>query len=856
MTEPISEEEEFEFALALERENKASGPAESPPSLLPSAVDQESQVPVTSGLKHAAGGFGQAARDVVDLPWNIIPEVSEVANDYLGWLPQTYAARHLTGAVASALKDKTPPSQLPYSREAFDAISAEQPDVPEGSFWDIARTGAEWGAGGLVNAPRKAVSVVPDVMAAGGAMVGQALGGDVGEVAGGITGVLSSAFRPRSVTGDITPSQKDAAEKLQSVDPNAYDRVLRSTGQEGTVAERARSQPLTDIEVTLSRSDPVFGRELEGQYSARSSSLEDEAMIPFRRGRAGLDRSVAKERVGTIEDKIDARTMTRTDNRSKGDIAELEAGEELSNISAAKAIAALDESKRALSASEEAGAPLRSTERPAESATRAQEQVSEAAKLFRSEKETPAWEAYKKQPPFSQEPFYSAIEDYLNGMNKIDRTAFNEAFKNPLRFLDKKDATIAPDDIQRLLSKMKKDASNARFKDDGPDNETITHMDNLIARVEGSIPDPDGLHSAAKKQTIEYYRRFGDDAVQKAISDDPEKFWMNIGTTDEMGARGARLLNETELPGAPSMIFDQLAAMASREGGISRGFIERNADMMASLPPEQQALINNAAEAREYAERAMRDAEISGKRDASVQKGVESRERQLNRALDASAKNARREGERLKSAVGKSNLSKFAKSPDRTIKALLNRDGAEDLGVLFRQVSRDGGGDAFKARAGDALKEKLLSGDREARQVLVDSGILTKQEADNIERIANDLQSVEMRKKAINTILGNPQGESNIVDAMRTGAAVVVGRATPGSDLFTIPLARRIIKRMTENAVNPEELRAIEEMMLNPEKYLSTISEARNSEEVINSVLTGVVAAGQATSEDEENGKR
>ena len=195
----MNENEEFEFAMAMEQEAKPKAPQPIDYGFGTEAADPYvPPVPEATAFKKVAnvvGGVNKGLFDVANMPF----AMSKWAAEAVGQDPST----------TFDLTD------IPYVGDAV------KPVIPKGlsPTSDLLRKGGEWFSGGvpkmtanvLKKAPVMADTAV-DAMMAAGAMSGDVIGGDIGEVAGGFTGLMASILRGKMPTtaGSLMQTAKEA----------------------------------------------------------------------------------------------------------------------------------------------------------------------------------------------------------------------------------------------------------------------------------------------------------------------------------------------------------------------------------------------------------------------------------------------------------------------------------------------------------------------------------------------------------------------------------------------------------------------------------------------------------------------
>ena len=224
--------------------------------------------------------------------------------------------------------------------------------------------------------------------------------------------------------------------------------------------------------------------------------------------------------------------------------------------------------------------------------------------------------------------------------------------------------------------------------------------------------------------------------------------------------------------------------------------------------------------------------------------------------FEAEQKAKRGEAKKTRSGLEKSlknsMLKKYGETPDSYLKSVLKPEKAENLQRLVDTMDEIGQLDSLRARAGDILRKDIFKGDKKTRKLLEESGLYGKDELDAIEKSVNKIRTVEQRRKSVIADIGNFGSDGPVKDLVETLSAVYIGNKIPGSNLFTVPWARRFLRNKAKNAKTSKEIKALEEFMLNPERYLEVMKEARNAEDIKTSMITALNAAANVSEGDDE----
>jgi len=280
-----------------------------------------------SKAAHVAKGVGQAAVDVLDMPYNM----NQLAEKATSFLPETMKTAGnkalemtipgLSGyrAVEQYLPDfarlEKPVSELPGLKQAKEKLASREFERGVSPGADALRIAAEWGTGGLPNAFRKGARVLPDVIAGAGAATGdylsQLAGSDSpwGEIAGGVAAAIAGGRMPSKLKTDS--KAVEFVEKNLD-DPKAVQDAVEAgvaRGEKGTTADLAADQGMFDIEQGVVTNDLATRKAFLKAEQDRAAQIAEDLQTPFAGDPAQAQvaaKDLTKRRAQVIKDQLKA----------------------------------------------------------------------------------------------------------------------------------------------------------------------------------------------------------------------------------------------------------------------------------------------------------------------------------------------------------------------------------------------------------------------------------------------------------------------------------------------------------------------------------------------------------------------
>lgn len=862
------------------------------------------EVPVTAGLVNTLRGLGRGAIDAtIDAP-QMFSDIVGSGASFLGealydapndaaslanitnpggtnLLPMTLMA---LGDKLSNVGERTKPSEAPFIDKPLDFISKEDPNIPKDSYWNAPRKGAEWGVGGLPNALRKTARVLPDIAMGLGATAGAAIDTGLrknteidtpfGEIVGGIGGLLATIKgKPRAIDESGQEIPQAVLRALKYMDQNSVDTsnmskidaekaqaaareqnfaavsLSLSEGEKGTLADILRTKEISNIESSLAGNASTRQNLREKNQEQLDQVAEEVRNKSQSTGVPEASRASAEREVIGLTQAIEANAVQKQIDIANSRTQEFDDISALEASSNQRATAAANEREAARIASRDSEALLKTDSRVDETAVSVQDEILAQQEAYRANIETPAYARFKNDSSnIPMETIGSAINRFRNRLEETEIAYFDRKFKSDINLIDLNAETISPDSFITYLSELRKARKNASSGDNAASSPTLRRMDELIEEIELSVTSNSPLYREAKATTTEFYRRFGDTTLQKALAGEPEYFTRNMGgLADESGAVVPRILKNTGISTTPQMVFEQLSSVARKEG-IDNKFLVKYGAAIADLSKEQQALFRNAANDAENLKRLETDVPVKLKAEDNIATQLGKDETKLTKALEDEAQIVATETKGLTNSVQASLLGRYVDKPEVLLRELTSADNVtgniRNLKELNKRMIEQNQGASFRADVTRYAQEALLKNDKQVRRILEESNILTKTELDNIERSTNKLKSIELRKNAVSSHLTpDKKGESWWNDLVKTGVVITAVKASPGgNELIIAGAMRRAVNRIFSKNPDGAEIAALEEFFLNPQLYIDAIRKARNAEEITTAFISRINA--------------
>lgn len=823
-------------------------------------------------VAHVAGGPLQGAIDAtIDLPYNltqiwesaegvyedyISPIVPDVVEEAVGtaekYLPITpFGGGFLNEAreeyLPGVLSGQERVSDLPGLRQAREFLVDEKIDREQAPLADSARTLGEYAVGGVANLARKA-SALPDLVSGAGAALGEVAeeyltDGDpsgFGEAVGSLAGLVAGKPRvPKADRADYAAFKyiEEHADNPQQAIANLREALAR--GDEGSLASLTGDNALLNIEMGGAQ-DPKFRQQLEEVDANLQAQISERVQDQLSDASPGSDAIDASNQVDQVEYMADATAdAQKTAADQAADAAKVQANE--------------------------AGLPLATTQRPAQTSARLHDDYNQAEAEFKAEVEDPAWTEFRESTAtLSMEPVFANIDETLNNLDPAEALSFRKkhgGLINESNVWDSTDEALeilgpdgkpitqegprtgraTPNDFSDWIRRINERIEDAGTKPDG----TLNREGVLLAQVRDSAQDgleqSSGLYAAARDATRtknQQYRpgRVGD--VRSTKSTGPETFTGQLNLKGNSGARIIREIKQSNDPRLVNDVVEHLKAEAAAADGVDAKFLDTYRDVIDALPEQAQAQFYDTSNKRGLAQAASQRA-------------------------DDVAKTADAEAQGLKKAVQGESFYKFSQNPDKVLDMEI-----DELADLKANLEVAGSLDNLKGRIRDLIEDKYFvspEGLSQARtkdlvsfrkdlNKLKESGILTDIEVNAMLDEFSRSGTLQQRKNALSRTMDLQGQEFDQLAA--SGLSAVIMNVLPfgGSESLMMggALRRFIRKKMTGAEVKADQVKALEEMILNPEKYVTSADKFKTLEDYLNAIYTRAVAVGQTAAAVQE----
>jgi hypothetical protein len=835
----------------------------------PYSIDQ-----LGTDTKHVAKGVGNAAAELVDTPYSInqlagnLPDsVKNVGGRVLDTM---FPLQRLSRAAGEYLPDevtgKAPISELPGLKQTKALLASEEEGASKGA--DALRTGVEWGAGGLRKAALKGADIVPDLLMGSFATIGDYFSDtSMGELIGGGTGLGASLLRGRKIG--------QTADAVNAIDEVADSPVVINNGEEaGTLADLTGDKGLYDLQATLDAT-PEGKRAINEVELARQQQMASQLREPFGEAPTAPAQDAAGQYINDVLGDITGRTGRQSDAAQVPYRPQQQALLE-SDAAAERAFSdatlAEDAAQSGLATSR---LPLATNQTLAQSGE-GMSAVAKAARKVDDDAASVKWSEFSEQGDIDLGPAQKGVSDIYKGLSQPQKDNLNSKYSKLFRWMKGGEgATISSSDIHDEIRDMKAEL-NAAYQQDGGLKTADKNFEKMVNAIDSSLEDANELYGAAREATRDIYTRWGKKGtpLQDALIGPPELFGKNLPLGDELGAYHSNILKQANIEGMDDEIANRLKSLARRsKTGVDDGFMAEYESVMDLMPTEFRRQADAFMEAGQKADSASALTESAKKvRDATV-KANTAEGKVLTKALDAEQSKIADSGKGLTKTVGKSNLAKYSKDPAKTVSNLISSGDSAGLKALGRQIdgtspeARDGfkamvgrqlldklskGGDAAGLRAIDGLDApitpKAFSEFSDMRATLIDSGLIDTATADKMQEILRKTKSSSMRSDGTSRLFASTGKGSDLASSALAVAAAQMIPGTNSSLVMTGALKKFFKTRLSSIKENSQTHKILNEMILDPQKYLDGVKTAKNSKEATRMIISKINAAIQAES--------
>jgi len=857
---------------------------------------EEEEIPYSfnqlgTDVKHVSKGLGEAAVDLVDTPYNLkqltnlAPEgVRDFYGNAFDLSPIGVASNAYNSlrerspslpAIPSVLTGDSAISDLPGLSQAKELLASKEEGASEGA--DSLRKGVTWGAGGVRKAGMKAADIVPDLMMGVGAATGDYFSdwiskndNPIGEMLGGATALIASLIRGK--TKAATAGAVAAVDEI-SEGGNVAAKVREAGDEVGTLADVTGDSGLYDLQATLNAT-PKGARALDRKEASRQQQIAEEVRQPFGDASTDTAQEVAGEYIDEVIDKTRARTQRQS---SAAEVPYRQPQLVLDQSDAATQRAAADAAEAELIAQEGLAKARESidTNQTLAQSGEGMHAVATAEKKIDDDAAAVLWGEFNVGPNIKLAPISAAIDEFLGGLSQAKVDAFKKKYADRLEWKDDID-DLLPEDIHTKIKDLKKDLTIA-YKQDGGAKDVDLTFGAVIDVLDDSVAKSNSSYDAAREATSAIYKRWGQRGtpIQNALAGPKETFGKSIPLGGEVGAYHARLLNHADIPGMPAKIAERLKSLARRsKSGIDEDFILEYESLMDAMPPAFRRQADEFVRAGQDLDSAAGLSKSTLAVSEAAVKASNAERKVLSKALDADKTAIAEGGERLEKSIGNTNLAQYLTNPTKTISGLIKGGDSKGIKALARQIESRGPEAlaSFKSKVGEDLLSILSStssnkaGIRamdglaapiepkafeaffDMRNTLIESGLIDSSTADKISKALKKTRSSSLRANGTSRLFGTTTQGS---DLAASGLAVFADKLIPGSgsSLVMVGAFRRFFKKFTNRiGDNTQAHKILNEMILDPQKYLKGIESAKNLEDAVRMITSKINASAQTIS--------
>lgn len=766
----------------------------------------------------------------------------------------------------SDIADSVPKyTDLPVVSEAYNL--AASPVVAKGvsDVADYGKIGLGWAAGAPF-AASKGASVLPDVAmgvsAMGGSFLDKYFGSDengvAGEMAGGFLGMLASMLRGRMPVPKAERQASDYIDAKMKDVPDA-NKTLDESLANATKAEKAN---MTFGDATQSE---------KGYAIENTVGKQDDSIRATIRAQVEASEAARQAQIGEVIPNADAPNAAKDKAQSQVDesLASIEEGRQ---IAEKEIIRTADETEAAVRADEKAIAEdlgasqarvnaLRQTADDAQGTTADTPITSDVSKSLAEDlntidkydkrAESRAWAVIDDAGSIDVSKAATNMDSYSATLKlpPTDAAAIQAAFKPEFaRIKSWTKAKVEPKEIQSVLRDMKqKIADNAA---DGSPDYAHTSAKKMVRYLEDQLTDTnvtqgfDGFREAIASTVKRHYRTKSEKVGNARRKSPDETLARNIGYKGDDGATTARVLKQAESPVMLEKSHDFVRSEANRLAKSETG--ELSEDFMAEYDgyltafPKLKAEIQSIADANKAANVGADAGKVIEADLASSNKLAERARQDGAKKMEADLKDLKTRSTNAEGKVKKGAMASFANDVEGTLQKILDKPKAgskantNDMTELHNWAIEKGVSESFRAKVKEQVLAKLfpevdgsklinaksLQKFKDVSDTLVDSGVLTRAEADNVEKTLRTNATNQKGRKGAGVVGLTP----TVTTKQKLSATALSLFVVASTGMPHALLATRLVRDMIENEMKrqnltPESIKMVGEFMVNPEKY-------------------------------------
>ena len=729
----------------------------------------------------------------------------------------TWGIEKVTGQPAGTYADSYKLADTDLGK-AFTAEAYAEGEAPRAV--DALRTAGDWGAGGALSKASK-VSTVPDVIMAAGAGGGQYLGGDEGEMLGGLGSLpfaIISAMRGNANPAQkITSAEKRAVEYIDGIANIGGDKlsdqlpaIIRAANMEGetggSLAQITGVSGLADLEKLLGTKSTMAHKIKEAQQAFIPSQVDNAQVAVTGGDDASGMLPAAREAFDTTEDAIQAEATARL----AGAMTQEKAAE-----------AALQGSEAMLG---QAKTAVSSGARPSESSVAASARLKELDDANHAKNVKPLYDQIASDTPIDTSQAannaISAIKDRLVKSPAATKAVMKKVGLNGL--VKKFKEGGLPQDLRFELMNMKAKVDKLYKSSEGG----ITSVEagdakKILNILEKELKDAVPAYKLADEAYTAHRAKFRGSEVGGVDSKSlAEEFGKRLSATGEKGAVVRDDLARIDDPQLTGEVGNYLRGVFDRDHSVgakgAEGFLKKY-DEVLDLYPDLRKEVEGVV----VGEQGIKQ---STSALAKATKQAKEADRSLNFERGAGM-NAR----------AKTVLGRYTNEPNDTISNLLSsRDSVDDISRLNADLKNIGQEGKLKTTLVDELSKRVRNSSNTQSAIDKNIEIVDKLELSRVisptdaSRLRNSLNRIGGAKGLLSDadmrgIEGTMSGTKNILASIAAGVASG-GFSSSHRLMLTGAFRREILKMMDGGSKGNVE---IAEMLADPQKYLTAASKTK-----------------------------
>ena len=723
-------------------------------------------------------------------------------------------------------------------------------------------TAAEWAYESAIGPGKIALNLITGAAAGGGAVLGEAIGGETGEAIGGVTAALISPTKSiqrifskgENLLGGSSASRVDD-DVFEYIRQNADngDAALATFnknydgGMKGTVADLTEDTRLYNLEAAV----PKGTKNAELLVNQQADFAQDTAK-QINNTFGDAERAIPQQNAANQILEMDTLAKTELD-----DIAEV--GRQ-GQARLTRAVEAADQG--VIGATERAGAAetrfAGGTPLSPQASENAAGAFSDAENLVYTDTVRPAWDNFDKVAgeidglgPYNEVKAFEKSGD-LTGTDLLGLKSHKDIYKKINNWVGKADDSappsnnpyvrtpatkntkttgkqIKPSEVQSVISDIRTKIAVAK-QTGGIDNDLrilgklADKLDEGLKNGASTSDEAAAAYTNAKKIHADYIDKFRTGKSGKAAFKEPTTFGKNVFTAGDEGKTSAQQLkkmrnstNPKEVAAAETAIEgvkNYIRAQANEAGVVTKAWQRRYAPFLNEF--DDLAKEVDDVVGAQSALTKTKQAQGIVKRQAADEGRV------LTQSIAAKTKEAGEKAKGLRNSVQNVNLRKFSETPNTTIKSILKQEdnAADDLAALAEGV---GDKDGFVRVLGDSLAEQADKWEALRPKV---SGVLSKSQVDELDSLVNRTNvRATKRGLAANTQQQMDESGKVIEDVFINVASAVGATSLPGTHaLIYGGKIKQWLKGMVGSAPSAARQDQLLKVMSNPDEFAKLIA--------------------------------